>query len=311
MVERNGNAGGTRHLDEHGNRNTRLSKLKSWQKNNGAATSGKKMFFYGLNKESGRLSTEKYLLVEQMNGFYHRLGAFPNLRELKKFLKNSFPSFHLKALPKNWKENTSQPHVELDHVYLPLEGDTLRGLAWGMSRKKVTRIEQIEGGEHLLIKQEPLFGFDVTIQFGFDDWAHSGLEYISYSSTDPEFLKAVMDELNETYGSSERVVDYQNLDRLMQEGVITDESMLIRYVKDPESPAFNKFVGGISGLTFRSALKWNKDSTSCMMYSQRPECPGERNKHNYPYVVEFWPSTLFDFYQEQFVELYLPALTSH
>jgi hypothetical protein len=311
MIERNENAGDTRHVNEYGNRNSRLSKLKSWQKNNGSAESRIKIFFYGHNKEADHLNNDKYLLVEQMNGCYHQVGTFQNLRELKKFLKNSFPSFQLKSLPKNWKDITTQRHLEKDHVYLPLEGDTLRGLAWGMSRKKVTRIEQIEGGEHLLIKQEPLFGFDVTILFGFDDWAHSGLEYIAYSSKDPKFLTVVMEELNETYGSPERVVDYQNLDRLMQEGVITDGSALIRYVKNPESPAFNKFVGGISGLTFRSALKWNKDSTSCLMYTRSAGCPGERNKHNHPYVVEFWPSSLFDFYQEQFAELYFPALTGH
>jgi hypothetical protein len=268
----------------------------------------KKIFYYRTNKAWHSFQDKnKYQLLEITCDFPRVLGGFRRLRDLKKFVKTYFPTTELKELPKGQLFSDESSSVEVDHVYLTLEGKAIRKLFWGMSRKKVARIEQIEGGKHLLIKNETMLGFDVTIQFGFDEWANCGLEYIAYSSTEPAFLTAMKKELNQSYGTAEYVVDYQNLDRLLLENKITDEGMLIRYIKDPESHIFNHFVGTIPGLTYRSAQKWSKGQTACLIYTQCSDCQGERNRHNSRHVVEYWPNVLFDFYQKQFAALYLPT----
>jgi hypothetical protein len=268
----------------------------------------KRIFYYRINKGGHSFRDKnKYQLLEMACDFPRVLGGFAGLRDLKKFVKTHFPGADLKELPKDQLISDKTPSVEVDHVYLPLEGKAVRNLSWGMSRKKTARIEQIEGGEHLLIKNETMHGFAVTIQFGFDEWAKCGLEYIAYSSTEPAFLTAMEKEFNQSYGTAECVVDYQGLDRLLQENKITDEDMLIRYIKDPESHTFNHFVGTMPGLTFRSAQQWSKGQTACLIYTQCSDCQGERNRHNRRHVVEYWPNVLFDFYQKQFAALYLPA----
>jgi hypothetical protein len=157
------------------------------------------------------------------------------------------------------------------------------------------------------MKSEHLHGYEVTIQFGFDEWAHCGLEYIAYSSPERDFFGIMQEELNQTFSAAEQVVDYYRLDLLLQGGKIKDEETLIRFIKTPEAASYNRFINSLQGLTFRSALKWTKDHTACLMYTKRKDSLGERNKNNHPHVVEFWPSILFDFYQEQFAELYLPV----
>jgi hypothetical protein len=268
----------------------------------------KRIFYYRIDTGRHRFrDKKKYQLLETACDFTRVLGGFARLRDLKKFVKTHYPASELKELPRGQLIGDNEPPVEVDHVYLPLEGKAVRKLSWGMSRKKAARIEQIEGGQHLLIKNETKHGFAVTIQLGFDEWANCGLEYIAYSSTEPAFLTAMEKELNQSYGTAECVVDYHGLDRLLQENKITDEDMLIRYIKDPESHTFNHFVGTLPGLTFRSAQQWSKDRTACLIYTQCSDCRGERNRHNRPHVVEYRPNVLFDFYQKQFAALYLPA----
>lgn len=235
------------------------------------------------------------------------LGNFKHLNDMEGVVQKYFPGTKLEKFSKKKAAMKKSSLLELDKIHLPLQGNAPRKLSWGMSRKKVARIEQIDGGEHLLMKDERLHGHEVNIQFGFDEWAHCGLEYIGYSSPEPGFLNLMQEELNRSYGNAERVVDYQRLDLMLQDGKIEDEETLIRFIKNPESHGFNRFVDSFRGLTFRSALKWSNKHTACLVYNKRKDSRGERNKHNRSHVVEFWPSVLFDFYQEQFAELYLPV----
>ena len=127
----------------------------------------KKIFYYRINKAWHSFQDKnKYQLLEMACDFPRVLGGFRRLRDLKKFVKTHFPAADLKELPKGQLTSNNLPSVEVDHVYLTLEGKAVRKLSWGMSRKKAARTEQIEGGEHLLIKNETMHGFDVTIQFG-------------------------------------------------------------------------------------------------------------------------------------------------
>jgi hypothetical protein len=273
----------------------------------------KKVFYYRVDKKRDQNCTPneiRYQLLQVTSEISYVLGEFDRLPVLKKFIRTYFPGAVLKEFPKKLQIMDKPSSFDIERLYLPLQGNAPRGLSWGMSRKRVSRVEQIDGGERLLMKTESMHGFDAVIQFGFDEWAHCGLEYIAYSSPEPSFLEIMEKELNQNYGTPERVVDYHNLDRMIQAGKIKVDEMLIRFIKEPESPAFNHFIAAISGLTFRSALKWKKDHTACLMYTRHTDCQGERNRHNRPHVVEFFPTLLFDFYQERFAELYLPTSDS-
>jgi hypothetical protein len=266
-----------------------------------------KTFYYRLDKESrqGR-GKNSYQLVHMIDDVPHVLGNFEEFPRLEKFVRGNFAAAQLAELPGEIAANKLSS-LDVDHIYLPLEGKAPRDLSWGMSRKKAARLEQVEGGGHILIKKESMFGFEVNIQLGFDEWAHCGLEYIAYSSSHKGFLENMEEELRQTRGVPEQVVDYHGLDRQLQADEIKNEEILIRYIKDPGANEFNQFVNNIRGLAFRCAWKWCMDSTACLMYTKRPDSPGMRNRNNLPYVVEYWPAMLFEFYQERFAELYLPT----
>lgn len=266
---------------------------------------GKKIFYYRHNKDWDTSAKEnRYQLLELPCNIPRVIVGFPRLRDLKRFIKTRFPGAELKEYPEEERKQGESSPLEVDHIYMPLDGEAIRGLTWGMSRKKVARKEQIDGGECVLIKEEFKNGFAIKIRVGFDEWAQCGLEYIAYSSQFPAFLNSMEQELTAKYGSSELVVDFHGLDRLLKEKKITDREMLRRFIKDPENHQFNPFIGLTAGLTFRSARKWNNRTTTILLYKQW-EPYGERNRQNLPYVVEFWPLRLFEFYQERFAELYL------
>jgi len=263
-----------------------------------------KTLYYRINRGQAHIDRkDKYQLMGFPCNVPHVIMGFAKLRDLKKYAHEQFPDAVLQELSGTTPDKSPLP--ETDHVYLPLKGDTVRGLSWGMSRKKVARIEQIDGGEHVMIKNGVMEGFDVTIQLGFDEWAHSGLEYIAFSSQAVGFHEALKKEMDDIYGESAVSVDFHGLDGLMQAGKIKNPETLIHFVKDPQASQFNRFVKDITGLTFRSAIQWQNKVTTCLMYAKFNDAPGERNRHNHTYVIEFCPTVLFDLFLERFAELYL------
>jgi hypothetical protein len=267
-----------------------------------------KVLFYRKYKNRDHTQNHtKYELIEFLCNVPHVLKGFPRLRDLKKFVKSHYDNknYELKKLRKD-AGIVKKPLVEeVEHVYIKLEGKAVRDLSWGMSWNKVARIEQIEGIEAHLKKTENVLGFEVNIHFGFNEWANSGLEYIAYSSPKASFLNAVQEDLTKKYGEGEKIVDFQGLSRMLKKGAFKNDKMLTLFLKKPDSRRFNQFIETNTQLTFRSALKWETDFTVILLYHKLPNSPGERNGINHPYVVEFLPKTLFEFFEESFAQLFI------
>ncbi|MCP5104300.1 MAG: hypothetical protein GY950_13010, partial [bacterium] len=267
---------------------------------------GKKKLFYRKCKNRTQTETHPhYELLEYLCDIPHVIDGFQRLLDLKKFVKSHYENYDLKKVEKDRHSNDPPPAAGMDHVYLPLSGKTVRGLSWGMDWHKVARLEQIEGDETHLKKTGEILDFEVRIHFGFNQWSGSGLEYIAYSSPKASFLKVVREDITGRYGEPEKVVDFQGLARLLNENnsVFKDEKVLSVFLNEPDSHRFNRFVEINPQLTFRSALKWEAENTVILLFKKPANSTGERNGINHPYVLQFQPLTLFEFFEDCFAQL--------
>ncbi len=264
-----------------------------------------KTLYYRLNKDRDHHADHKYQLLEFHCDIPKILGEFRRMRDLKKYAATRFSGCELNKIRRKGV-TVKKPLIETtENVYLLLDGKAIRKLSWGMSWKKVTRLEQIEGDEAHLKKNETISGCDAQLYFGFNDWANSGLEYITYSSLNPSFLGNMQSELTKKYGKSETIVDFRGLDRMLKKGEFKNERLLSLFLNNPNSPFFNRMIKNNKRLTFRSARKWETENTIILAYKKLPVCPGERNAINFPHVVEFLPRKLFEFFEEAFAQLFI------
>ncbi|MCP4154936.1 MAG: hypothetical protein GY757_44850 [bacterium] len=262
-----------------------------------------KTLFFHVNKAREAEDPNKFQLIEFSCDQPLLIEEFRRLRDLKKYVNHHYENYELKKLRRD-RVIIKKPLIDTaERVYLMLEGKTIRKLSWGISWHKVVRIEQIEGDEAHLKRDEKVFGLDTQIFFGFNDWANCGLEYISYSSDDMTFLSKMQDDFTKKNGAPEKIVDFRGLDRLLKKGLLRDEKMLSIFLIKPNSHRFNRFIKSNTQLTFRSALKWESDNTIILLYKKLEGSPGERNRINKTHVVEFLPKKLYDFYEESFAQL--------
>lgn len=265
-----------------------------------------KVLYYRRSKNHQHtINYSHYELVEFVCNKPRVLAGFNRMLELKKFVRKNHDDCRLKRLSKHHNGHDGPLLEEVDHVYLPLKGEAIRDLEWGMSWKKVARMEQLEGDEAHLKKVEELLGHDIQIYFGFNEWSNSGLEYITFSSPEKDFYRAMKEELTESYGQPGITVDFRGLNRLLKDRMLRDEEMLSHFIQDPDSHRFNEFIRNDSALCFRSARYWELEDTVIQCYKKHDNCPGQRNSINNPYIFEFLPTALFDFFEESFAQLYM------
>ncbi|MCP4221630.1 MAG: hypothetical protein GY765_43800 [bacterium] len=263
------------------------------------------LFYYENKSDTNVLPDDKIQLLEYPSDIPHLIRTFPRVRDLKKFVKAHYENYELKRLRKNRLLIKKPLSQTTEHVYLLLEGESIRKLSWGINWQKAARIEQIEGDEQHLQKNESLLGFPISIQFGFNRWANCGLEYIAYSSENPDFFSAMQKELTQKYGKYQKIVDFRNLITLLKKGGFKNERLLTLFFKKPDSPRFSRFIKTDTHLTYRSSLMWRNDNTVILLYKKLESSQGERNKRNHGVVVEFLPVKLYEFFEESFSQLFV------